>query len=172
MDYLIFQYLYQFSGLSLFFDSLVIFLAKDLGYFLLAFLAVFLIKSFKKYWQVFSLAILAGGVGRIITEVFRLFWYKPRPFLFQEIKPLFWHWATSSFPSGHASFFFGLSFFIYFFNRRIGLLFLGVSFLIALSRVIAGLHWPSDILGGALLGFLVAFLLRKFLKGVLKETPQ
>ena len=43
-------------------------------------------------------------------------------------------------------------------------LFYAVSFLIALSRVFVGVHWPFDIFAGALLGILTALLINFLFK--------
>ncbi len=61
--------------------------------------------------------------------------------------------AWSSFPSDHAALFFGLSTGLFLVSRRIGWLMYGYSFfVICLPRIILGIHYPSDILAGALLG--------------------
>jgi undecaprenyl-diphosphatase len=45
-------------------------------------------------------------------------------------------------------------------NRRIGAAMTCLAWLLAISRVAAGLHFPSDILAGAVLGKVVGRLLR------------
>jgi membrane-associated phospholipid phosphatase len=59
----------------------------------------------------------------------------------------------NSFPSDHAALFFGLATGIFLISRWLGLLvFLDVLLFIVLPRLYLGLHYPSDILGGAFLG--------------------
>lgn len=59
----------------------------------------------------------------------------------------------SSFPSDHATLFFSLATGIFLISRRTGcLLYLYVLVFIALPRVYLGLHYPSDIVAGAILG--------------------
>ncbi|PIY74247.1 MAG: hypothetical protein COY85_03785, partial [Candidatus Portnoybacteria bacterium CG_4_10_14_0_8_um_filter_40_50] len=43
------------------------------------------------------------------------------------------------------------------YNKKLGLWFLGASIFMSLARVVAGVHYPLDILGGAIVGILVAF---------------
>ncbi len=66
--------------------------------------------------------------------------------------------SWSSFPSDHAVLFFALATGIYFVNRKVGLfLYVYTLFCIALPRIFLGMHYPSDILAGALLGMAFAF---------------
>ncbi|MGA8727829.1 MAG: phosphatase PAP2 family protein [Terracidiphilus sp.] len=59
----------------------------------------------------------------------------------------------SAFPSDHATLFFGLAAGIFLVSRRMGWLAIGwVSLVICLPLMYMGIHWPSDILAGAVLG--------------------
>ena len=61
--------------------------------------------------------------------------------------------AWSSFPSDHAVLFFTLATGVFCANRKAGfLLFLHAIFFVSLSLIFLGIHYPSDILAGALLG--------------------
>jgi undecaprenyl-diphosphatase len=61
----------------------------------------------------------------------------------------------SSFPSDHASLFFCLAAGIFFMSRGLGMLALAYVFgFIALPKVYLGLHYPTDIIAGALVGVL------------------
>jgi undecaprenyl-diphosphatase len=66
--------------------------------------------------------------------------------------------SWSSFPSDMATYFFGLAFGLYGLSRRVGVFFLVFSAVwVCLPRLYLGIHYPSDLVGGALLGVGVVF---------------
>jgi len=67
---------------------------------------------------------------------------------------------AKSFPSGHVTFFllFGFVFAFYFNSWIIFLIFLGLDVVMAFSRLILGVHFPSDVIFGFVFGFLYALL--------------
>jgi undecaprenyl-diphosphatase len=68
----------------------------------------------------------------------------------------------SAFPSDHAALFFSLAMCFLVINRFAGILaFLHAAFIVSIPRILLGLHWPSDILGGAVIGIAVALILMR-----------
>jgi len=162
MDYLIFQQINNLALKNLYLDEVAIFCASFLGYILIGVLFILLIKNFKKYYKIVTQAFISGIFARfIIVEIIRFIWHRPRPFISNSVNLLINHSPSASFPSGHAAFFFALSTLIYFYNKKTGILFLIASFLISISRVFCGIHWPFDILAGALVGILSALIIKK-----------
>lgn len=73
------------------------------------------------------------------------------------------HW--NSFPSDHAVLFFSLATCLFFISRKVGILaYCHAFFIVCLPRLYLGIHFPTDILGGALLGVGIASL--SLIKGV------
>ena len=102
-------------------------------------------------------ALVALAIGHFIADL----WDRARPY---EAHPQIAHLfvtrsADPSFPSDHATAAFALAVGIFIYHRRAGWLMLVMATLVSLSRVVVGTHYPSDILGGALLGSLVAGLI-------------
>jgi len=171
------------NGLAFKWDWLDIFgkfCAKFLGYFLLAFLLIVLIIKFRKYWRMVAEAVVTAIFARLaLVEIIRYFFPRTRPFLSGTNVNLVlvdMDHAYHSFPSGHAAFFFALSTIIYFYNKKLGFLFFSVSFLISLARVFVGIHWPFDVLMGAIVGifsgYLIFFLSSKIIphKNIFKKN--
>jgi undecaprenyl-diphosphatase len=65
----------------------------------------------------------------------------------------------SSFPSDHATMFFALATGIFFLSRRLGVLsFIWVLIVVILPRLYIGIHFPTDIVAGTVLGIFIAWL--------------
>lgn len=100
-------------------------------------------------------AILAWLAADVIKMLFPVM----RPFAALGLTPLvFGENPIASFPSSHATFFAALGVTIYLRDKIPGRWFLLAAFVIGLARIAVGIHWPSDILAGFLLGGVVAFL--------------
>lgn len=63
-----------------------------------------------------------------------------------------------SFPSGHTMHAFTAAVVIFLHNRRAGLLVIAMAAVMAFSRMYLFVHFPTDILGGAIVGILAAML--------------
>lgn len=62
--------------------------------------------------------------------------------------------SSSSFPSGHATISFASTTILFFLSPVAGWIALAVSAIVALSRLYLMVHYPSDVLGGILIGIL------------------
>lgn len=107
-------------------------------------------------------AIAAQFAANVILKAVNLLYFRPRPFdADPSVNLLFYRPWDSSFPSNPATFAFAVATAIYLSDRRLGRWALGVASLWTLARVICGVHYPSDILAGALLGSTAAYLLSR-----------
>jgi undecaprenyl-diphosphatase len=80
---------------------------------------------------------------------------RPRPFeAHPQIDPLYTV-HSSSFPAGHAATAFAGAVLLSYVAPRLAPAFLGLAAIIAWSRVYEGVHYPTDVLAGAVLGALV-----------------
>lgn len=98
---------------------------------------------------------LPTAAAVLLTHGLKLLFAVNRPFVFYGQDNTFFNLLDgigSSFPSGHAATYAAMSVAAAIIWRRYALSFLGVAALIALGRVIAGVHWPLDVLAGSALG--------------------
>jgi membrane-associated phospholipid phosphatase len=105
-------------------------------------------------------ALIASAVALAVNQALSHLWERPRPFTDH---PHLTHLLTArttdpSFPSDHAAAAFAIAFAVLAFSRRGAAVFLGLAALIGVSRVALGVHYPTDVLAGALVGFAAALL--------------
>ena len=166
LDVQLLYFFNNFAGKSVVFDKVIIFLANYLQYPLVALFLVglyFWHNSKPEKKKILWVAAFSMAVARLgVTELIRFFYHRPRPFLvYNDILPLISK-NEYSFPSGHAAFFFAFATAIYFFNKRWGAWFFIAAILISISRVVAGIHYPSDIVAGAIVGVVVGYVVCHF----------
>jgi undecaprenyl-diphosphatase len=108
-------------------------------------------------------ALVAAAVAMLGNQAISRIWDRPRPY---ETHPARDHLLSApspdpSFPSDHAAAAFAIGFAVLAFSRRGGLMFLAAATLIGLSRVALGMHYPSDVLAGAVVGWVAAMLVTR-----------
>lgn len=106
-------------------------------------------------------APIAAGLGLLANQVISHLWERVRPTVAHpEQAHLFFVPPSSdpSFPSDHATAAFAIAFAVFFLSRRVGIGFLVAATLVALSRVFIGLHYPSDVVAGVLIGAASAWI--------------
>lgn len=103
-------------------------------------------------------AIIVLFIANIILKLCNLIYFRPRPFVGHEVNLLFYRPTDSSFPSNPATVGFSVATAIWLYNRRTGALLFVLATLFGLARIYCGVHYPSDIIAGALLGALSVYL--------------
>ena len=103
--------------------------------------------------------IACGGVISIA-----IYWYlknrlvRERPYIsFRSVIPHIMPLDRYSFPSGHTMNAVNFSLMIGYFHPILLFIVIPFTFLVAISRVVLGMHYPSDVVIGALLGSMVAY---------------
>ncbi len=182
MDLYFFKLINSLAGHLWPLDWFAVFFADYFGYFLILIVSILFLRerNWKKRIYFFSLAFLSLILSRgIIAEVLKFFINRKRPFSVLEIAPLLKYEAYDkfmSFPSGHAAFFFALALTVFYFNKLWGWRFLAMATVISLARIFVGVHWPSDILAGAIIGLGSVFFVKQILPPLeaplKKEMPQ
>lgn len=156
---------YLFNGLAKrwrFLDYLGIFCAVYLIWLMLFF-------ALAMFWRItpavnrlkYLFTFLAASAGAYFVNLLvGLTFVRTRPFgaidgVHQLITTSFLH---KSFPSSHATIAFALAFTVFFFNRTWGIPMFGAAVLVSLGRIYVGVHYPADVLAGAIIGGVVSYV--------------
>lgn len=165
----IFYFLHTLASQNEVLDFIIIFFAKYAQYFVLGISLVYIVRYarvhspyiYKRYGYVLKaylplfLTWFTATIIKILTKI-------PRPFVsLQDVIPLFVYGGNDSFPSGHATVFSSLATVIYMRDKKKGIFFFILFILISLARVIAGIHYPIDILVGGIIGVSMTYIVIK-----------
>lgn len=173
LDLKIFYFFNNLVGQNKMLDCCFIFLAEYLEYFLIFGFILFLV-FLKKYSLKDKIKMGVFGFGSaifarfVIVEIIRFFVHRPRPFITHFVHQLVQE-SSYSFPSGHATFYFALATAAYIFNKKMGAMFFLTAAVISVSRIAVGVHYPSDIAIGGLLGIIVSIIVFLIFKKKIKR---
>ena len=146
-------------------DYIGMFLADFYQYIIGAIIIVLLL--WKKNRIMVLSAVISVFLSRlVITEIIKIIVQRARPYMVLETakKIITENTDFKSMPSGHAAIFFALAMAIYFFNKKLGIFLFASAILISLARIFCGVHWPSDILVGAIIGIASGIIVDKVIK--------
>lgn len=104
------------------------------------------------------LIILGLLISEIIIQIIRIFYLEPRPFISHPITTLIKHSAEASFPSTHTTIMAVFAWAYTFYRSKYASLFLTLMLIVGFSRIVVGVHYPIDILGGIIVGFISVFI--------------
>lgn len=159
-DFQIYYYLYELSLHHVWLKDFFYYFAKDgILFFFLSF--VYLIV--KKKIPAFLCTLFAMGVAGAVDFFVFIFWRRPRPFVTYDslVHPDINGMYTdiSSFPSSHTYIVFAIATSVFLYgHRKLGIVLFLLAICVALGRSGAGLHYPSDVIGGAVLGILSGWI--------------
>ena len=121
---------------------------------------------------VFLLVATTALTTSFVTTLFKYLVQRDRPpTIVLDPEPLMDVPTTSSFPSGHTSTSFACAYVISRLAPRLTVFVFVLAALIGFSRVYVGVHYPLDVLAGAVLGVVVAKALLTLL-AALRRSPR
>lgn len=178
MNNQIFYSLYGLAHQSVFFDKVVVFFAIYFPFVIVFLAGIFLVMHHEIFKAKNTFQILMQKKKELLSVFFSVFFayilaailkmifHTSRPFT--ELPNVFALFPETgfAFPSGHAAFFAALGISIFFTHKKVGYVFMFFALLVGIARITAGVHFPIDILGGFILGVLVAY----FVKNVYPHT--
>jgi undecaprenyl-diphosphatase len=105
-------------------------------------------------------ALMASLIAWVLAQIAKDIFPTIRPFRINGYPPLTLTIPKdNSFPSAHAALAFALAFSIWLKNKSIGFAYLVLSLLVSWGRIISNVHFPIDVLGGAVLGLFTSLLM-------------
>ncbi|MBI2064401.1 MAG: phosphatase PAP2 family protein [Candidatus Yanofskybacteria bacterium] len=142
----------------------IIFGAKYLLWVLIGLVLVWFLRLPKEKQKRFILfGITALPLIYAAAKLIGLFYYNSRPFVVGDFTPLIPHEPDNGFPSDHTLLGAAMAAVTYPFSRKVSLISWGVTVLIGISRVLAGIHHPIDIAGSMAVAIFVGFLTHNLL---------
>lgn len=173
-DFALFPYIHAWAGLSSTLDALVRFFAVPTAYLMVLAVAGYGVYTYffrpdiskKETRRLLFLTGVGVFISRvIIAEPLRLLIARARPYEMLSLPhQLIEHPFGRSLPSGHTAIAFAVAAAVYAHHRAAGTVLFLLAVLIGASRVVAGVHWPTDIFGGALVGVAGVRIAMLFLK--------
>lgn len=127
----------------------------DKGWFWILIALILLI--FKKTRMAGVIALIALAINHVLTnEILKDLFERPRPYTIStEIVTLIKQLSSYAFPSGHTSTSFSAAFVMFrMLPKKIGIPALVLASMIGFSRMYVGVHYPTDVLGGIVIGFM------------------
>lgn len=119
------------------------------------------------------LAILSVAISNTIVAAFNAVWFRPRPFTtHDDVTLLFYHPSDSSFPANSSATTWALAWAVWLIDRRIGSILVTLAFMMALARVFVGVHYPFDVIAGAMIGIGAARAVARWLAPHLRPALQ
>ncbi len=176
IDQAVFHFFNQFAGVNEYLDGVIIFLSINHLFKGGAFVLLIWFLWFKKPEKKFNRPIILLNIMGCFAAMFmarimaKLLPFRMRPIHDPSVDmsmPIglneYYAKGMSSLPSDHAALFIALATGIYFLNKKLGIIaILYALFFICVPRIYLGLHYPSDIAAGALLGAMMVVLVNKW----------
>lgn len=140
-----------------FMDGFWIFITSlgDKGWFWILIALALLV--FRKTRTVGVTVLVALALNHILTnEILKEAFGRPRPYTVSgELTTLIQQLSSFSFPSGHTSTSFSAAFVLFkMLPKKFGIPALVLAAMIGFSRLYVGVHYPTDVLGGFVVGFM------------------
>lgn len=124
-----------------------------------AFIAMLVALLLNRQYREMYQALLVCGISFIVVSVVRKWIGAKRPYEIYAIEPLEPKESSgNSFPSRHVFSIFIIAMTFLKLNVILGIVFLILGVALAVLRVISGLHFPRDVISGAVIGVLTGLL--------------
>lgn len=112
-------------------------------------------KGDSRFWKL----LLIPGISFVLLSVVRKWINAPRPYEVFDIIPIInKDTKGSSFPSRHVFSAFIIAMTLYYISMPMGIFLMFLGTLLGIIRVLAGVHFPRDVIVGGIMGILIGIL--------------
>ncbi|AZU61916.1 phosphatase PAP2 family protein [Neobacillus mesonae] len=162
MNERMFKGINQYAGTSRLLDFLMVLISGKARYVYLLVVIILCVRR-HAYRKMAAYTGVSVGVAYIICFLIKLFSFQPRPYVKHSVHllPPFPSKKDSSFPSKHTTLAFAMAASVIVYHRLAGSLLWLLSVLVGVSRIWTGQHYPSDIVGSAIIGNVTAYLVKQ-----------
>lgn len=127
----------------------------------------------RRYQRGTLISALAIGISNFVVDVINANYDRSRPFedLGDSMTLLFYKSTDPSFPANPMAVVFSVAMGVMLVDRKLGWWLMGVGTIYSMLRVYVGTFYPTDVIGGAIVGILAA-LFAWFLFELMKPVPE
>ena len=120
------------------------------------FITILIIVIFYYYKKPFTQIIYSTITSTIIGTILKYLTLRPRPYEFLHIQSII-STTYSSFPSGHARAVFTILPILNNYFPKYKIYLWSIAILVAISRIYLSVHWLSDVVAGAFIGYIIGY---------------
>src|SRR5699024_1261376 len=143
----------------IFLNPIMIFFAKYMKYFLLFGIIMYWFTRKRENRIMIISSMFAFVIAEVFGAIAGAIHSNNQPFVeLNNVNQLIGHAIDNSFPSDHAIEFFSICITFLLFKKNLRYVWLAIAILVSFSRIWVGVHYPADILVGAILGIIGAAL--------------
>lgn len=152
-------------------DNFNIFLAKYLYIFEIVIAAIyFFLQTRNKQKLITVLSAIFLPLAYVLTQVIATFYFDPRPFVVGHFTPLIPHSPDNGFPSDHMLLTSAIASILFVYDKRIGALAWVIAIVVGISRVYAGIHHLTDVVGSAVIVIASMWIAKKYILPEVAKT--
>ena len=123
-------------------------------------LPLFLMTLYSKSFQVGKTLAIHLVINQVIVQIIKRLVNRPRPYeILKDLVPSDAPNCKYSFPSGHTNAAFTTALVLGKFFPLLSLIFLSLAFLVGVSRIYLGVHYPTDVLCGIIIAHIATIIL-------------
>ncbi|MFS0864794.1 undecaprenyl-diphosphatase [Fredinandcohnia sp. 179-A 10B2 NHS] len=140
-------------------DQVAVFTAEYMVFFLALAALIYWFTRIKQNRIMVINAAIAFILAEVVGKVAGMFHSNQQPFAeLSNVNQLIEKAIDNSFPSDHTILFFSFCFTFFLYHRKSGVIWIGLALLAGISRIWVGVHYPMDILVGALIAIIAALI--------------